>query len=96
MVEADHSSGRQELGHPWPCRGCDNARYAAVPDGSEDGAGDSEPVQSHLGEAEPRDGGPANKYDASVPVPVEATIVVTAGIDEYLSAVRHRCLSVPI
>jgi hypothetical protein len=96
MLEADDASGRQELGHPGPCRGFDNARQAAVRDGSEDGAGDSKPVQSHLGEAEAGDGGAADEYDASAVIQVNTAIAVTAGIDEDRSVARRRWLSNPI
>jgi hypothetical protein len=92
MVEADDSSGRQELGHPEPRRGFDNAREATVPDGCEDDAGDSKSVQRHFGEAEAGDRGAADEYDASVTIPVDATRVVTAGVDEHLSVARRRWL----
>jgi hypothetical protein len=96
MLEADDASGRQELGHPGPCRGSDNARKAAVPNGCEDDAWGCKPVQRHFGEAEAGDGGAADEYDASVAVAVYAASVVTAGIDEGRSVARRRWLSVRV
>ena len=96
MVEADDSSGRKELGHPGPCGGFHNAREATVPDGCEHDAGDSKPVQCHLGEAEAGDGGAADEYDASAVIHVNTVSAVTPGIDEDGSVARRRWLSDPI
>ena len=67
-----------------------------MPDCCEDDAGDSKPVQCHLGEAEAGDGGAADKYDASVAIPVRTIGVVTAGVDEHHSVAARRWLSVRV